>query len=350
MNYYILLLIFLFLLTLILFFSKKFPKIEENKKYLTIIFSILVLFLFLRAPSVGVDTYNYKKIFQYCHEYDFFRLITSGRHEIGFKYYCKLISHIYYNYSFFLMVTSIVSMIGVYYFLKDNSKNYMQSIFIFITFNFYGYFFGILRQALAISILLYSLKFIKERKLLSFLLFVFLASLFHKTALVFISLYFVYDLKIDRKRFIIWFASIILFLILKDYILNFIFNYIYKPESLEAFSGDGYKMLILLLGISFCAYFYQDKLLKQDKNNQLFINMVFIATIIQTLATIFSTAYRVTLYYSFGIVILLPNILKVIENKKIKIILTIFMYLFLTLYFYLMTATSSSYVDYHFIF
>ncbi|MBQ8472246.1 MAG: EpsG family protein [Bacilli bacterium] len=350
MNYYFILLLILIEITLLIFLTKKVPKLDENKKYFTIIFIFLVLFLVLRSPSVGVDTDNYKKIFEYCHEVDFLKLFTHGRHEVAYKYYCKFISTIYNNYSFFLMVTSVLSMIGVYYFIKDNSKNYLNSLLIFITFNFYGYFFGILRQSLAISILLYSLKFVKNRKLLKFLLAVFLASLFHKTALVFLPIYFVYNLKINKKIIITWAVFIGVFLIFKNVILNFIFEYIYKPESLEALSGDGYKMLILLFAVSIASYFYQDKLLKQDKNNQLFINMTFIATIIQVLATIFSTAYRVTLYYSFAIIIVIPNILKLIENKKLRIILTILMYLVLILYFYLMTTKLVNYVEYHFVF
>lgn len=350
MNYYFLLLITLFILTIILEFTKKFPEIKKNQKYFLIVFGILVLFLILRAPSVGVDADNYKKIFEYYHNVDFSEMLVRGRHEIGFKYYCKIFSLIFNNYSFFLMVTSILSMIGVYYFIKDNSKNYIQSLYIFITFNFYGYFFGILRQCLAISILLYSLKFIKERKLFPFLLSVFLAFLFHKTALVFLPLYFVYNLKIDKKKLVIWGTLIILFLIFKDYILQFILNYIYRPESLKASTGDGYKMLFLLIGTSIASYFYQDKLLKQDKNNQILINMTFIATLIQVLATIFSTAYRVTLYYSFAIIVLIPKILKAIENNKLRLFLTISMYVVLGLYFYMMTTNLVDYVEYHFIF
>lgn len=350
MNYYMILLIFMMMLSLILLLSQKMFKIRQNKKYLILIFTILVLFLVLRDPSVGVDTDNYKEIFKYCHKVDFIRLFSFSRHEVGFKYYCKLISSIYYDYTFFLMITSILSMIGVYYFIQNNSKNYIQSTFIFITFNFYSYFFGILRQSLAISILLFSLTFIKKRKLFPFLLFVFLASLFHKTALVFLPLYFVYQVKIDKLKFWIWLIFIILFVIFKNFILDFIFNYIYKPNSLEALSGSGYKMLVLLLGISLLSYFYQDKLLKKDRNNQLFINMTFIATLIQVLATMFSTAHRITLYYLFGIIILIPNIIRAIENEKVRIIVIISMYLFLTVYFYYMTTSSSIYVDYHFIF
>lgn len=349
MYYYIGILVFIIVITLILkrIYGNEF--IKNNKKYLIIITIILTLFLILRDTSVGVDTDNYRKIFEYAHDKTFIELLTYGRHEIGFKYYAKILSCICNNYYFFLAITSILSMIGFYFFSRDNSKNYFATIFIFITFNYYIYSFGLLRQALAISVLLYSIKFIKDRKFWKFLIFVIIASLFHKTALVFLPLYFLYNIKITKKRFIIWLLIIIFMLISKSLILDFILNYIYKPANLSISSGGGYKMLILLIGASITSYYYQDKLILDEKNNQLYINMIFIATLIQVLATYFGIVFRVTIYFSFSLIILVPLILNAINNVKIKRILFVLMYISLFAYYILSINSSPYYVDYTFI-
>lgn len=349
MNYYIILLLLFFLITILWkFFSHK--DVSSDKKYLIVVFTLLVLFLVLKSQDVGIDNGNYKKIFEYCHNLGFFELFKYGRHEIGYKIYNKIISSIYYNFSFLLIVTSILSMIGVYFFMKNNSKNYIYTILIFITFNFYGYFFGIYRQVLAISILLFSIKYIKEKKLVLFLISVFIASLFHKTALIFIPIYFISNIKITKKILFLWSSLIIIFLGFKDFIISFILNYIYKPADVIGIGGEGYKMLILMIMLSFVSYHYQDKLIKQDKNNQIFINMIYVGTIIQCLSTAFGNIYRLTLYFSIAIIILIPNIIKCIENKKLRSLIVILMFTSLTLYFYYNTRNLINYSPYSFIF
>lgn len=349
MNYYFILLLLFFLITVFwLIFDEK-GKIKQNKKYCLIMFSLLLLFLLLRSDKVGIDNYNYKEIFEYCHRLNFIELFSYGRHEIGYKFYNRIISLIYYNFNFFMMITSIVSMIGVYFFIRDNSKNYIYSFLIFITFNFYGFFFGIFRQVIGISILLYGIKFIKERKLFLFLISVFLATLFHKTAFIFVLAYPLYNIKINKTILIVWICIFGLFLIFRNSIISIILNYIYKPAEVIGQSGGGYKMLIMLFALSCVCYYMQDKLLKQDESNRLFINMIFLATIIQCLSTVFGNAYRVTLYFSFAMIIVIPNIIEVIKKREIKNFLIILMIISLSVYYYYMTSNLINYVQYSFL-
>ena len=106
--------------------------------------------------------------------------------KLAINIFCKLISMIWSNYQFFLCIVSIIEMIGFYYFIKNYSKNYIFSLFIFVTFDTYIFTFGILRQAISLSLLLLSVKFLKENKLLKYIMLVIFASLFHKTALIFL--------------------------------------------------------------------------------------------------------------------------------------------------------------------
>ncbi len=348
MNYYFRLLIIFYLITIgwLLIGNKG---IKQNKKYFIVVFSILVLFLVLRKDTVGIDNDNYRSIFEYSHRLNPLDLISYERHEIGYKFYNKLVSSVYYNFNFFLMVTSVLSMIGIYFYIKDNSKNYVYSFLIFITFNFYGFFFGIFRQVLAISILFCSIKFIKEKKLCKFLLSVFLAFLFHKTALIFILAYPLSNVKINKKLFIIWTFCILSFMLFNNQILSFIIKYIYQPAETIGIGGSGYKMLVLLFLLSCVSYYFQDKLLKQDRNNQLFINMIFIATLLQCLSLVFGNVYRLVLYFSFAIILIIPNILELMKNKSIKITLITLMFISLTMYFYYMTTNLINYTPYEFL-
>jgi len=347
MNYYVILLLLVFVITTVICAIKDKNFIKENSKYLFIIIGILTLFLLLRSTKVGIDTKNYENIFNYCREKNIIELLTYERHEIGYKYYTKFIS-LFTNYHLFLCITSVITMMGIYFFIKENSKNYFLSILLFITFNFYGYYFGILRQSIAISILLCGYKYVFEKKIWKFLLFVLLATLFHKTAFIFIILYFIKYVHIDKRKLLIWIGIIVMSFISRQFILNFIINYVYKPADLTFYSGSGYKMLILLIGLGICCYFFQDRLLKQDKNNQLLINMIFVGGIMQTLSTMFSNTYRVTLYFTYAMIPLIPNMIETIKNKKIKNCIILCMIALLSIYFYFMTTNLVDYIEYQF--
>lgn len=350
MNCYMILLILVIILTIIFNKIKWFDHLKQSKKYINIIFVILALFLAMRGTRVGVDLDNYEEIFGFCHDKSFAELLTFERHEVGFKYYNKIISLIFNNYSFYLAITAIVSIAGVYYYIKTNSKNYIYSIFIFITFNYYAFLFGLLRQAIAISILMFSIKYIKERKLIKFLLLVILASLFHKTALIFLPLYFISKLKINKKILIIWLVLILLLLVFGRYIVDFIFAYIYQPSRLEEAQGQGISMLLLLTGISLFTFYKQKELLEQDKYNQIHINSLFIATLIQCIAISFSLAHRTVMYYMISLMILIPNIIETYKDKEFKLCITSMMYIALTLYYFYMTANLIEYRPYSTIF
>ena len=63
-NFYFILLILVFVVTIILYYKFDITFIKKNIKYLLLIWGILVLFLILSDPSVGVDTKNYQEIFE----------------------------------------------------------------------------------------------------------------------------------------------------------------------------------------------------------------------------------------------------------------------------------------------
>lgn len=214
MNYYFLLLLFLIILTICWGKIVGFDNLKQNKKYLVIIFLILTLFLALKSKGVGVDAKSYQKIFYDISKLSFLDVYNYDRYEIGYKYFCKIISMIWNNYQFFLCIVSIIEMVGFYYFIKNYSKNYIFSLFIFVTFDTYIFTFGILRQAISLSLLLLSIKFLKENKFIKYAALVIFSSLFHKTALIFILLYPLKYIKLNKKNNDCFFNSSIIIIFL----------------------------------------------------------------------------------------------------------------------------------------
>ena len=77
----------------------------------------------------------------------------------------------------------------------------MLGFLMYVTLGLYTFMVQGLRQAIAMSICLFSIEFVKKRKFIPFFLVVFLASTYHKTAIVFAVIYFLYGIKMDFKGY-----------------------------------------------------------------------------------------------------------------------------------------------------
>lgn len=338
MNYYFLLLLILFVITLIWIKFKGLEDVKHNSKYLFLIFLILTLFISLRSINVGVDADSYKKIYYDITKYNFLDVMHYDRYEIGYKYLCKIFSLIWNNYQFFLSFISIFQMLAVYFFIKNNSKNYAISSFIFITFQTYVFFFGILRQAMALAILLFAIRYLKENKAVQFIFLVILASLFHKTAAIFLLAYPLKYIKINKKTIILFTVLVFFILLFGKEIITFITNFVYKPSNLTYNGGEGYKLLFLMYCICVVGYIFKSKLEVQDKNNILFLQVLMIGTLVQCLSPTFRNVGRLVIYFFPFIDVLLANVYELIDNKKIRVFLLFVMIFSLTIFYYIKTS------------
>lgn len=349
MNYYLWLICLISLITLLCKIEK--IDIKTNKNYLLFICIILTLFLGFRANHVGLDMKNYEDFFNLASNSSFSYLFKNVQFELGFKIYTKIISLFFNNYSIFIFITSLLSMIGVYDFIKENSKNYFASIYLFITFNFYIYLFCTLRQVLAISILLLSTRFIKSKDFRKFILLVLLATLFHKTAIVFSIVYFIPYIKLTKEKINYFCIGALILFLIKNPLIDFFTSVFYSQyENYMDTSGTGYTTLFLFFGLLIGIIYIFKNFKLSEKNNQLFIGMLMITIPLQILATTQGLIARLTLYFSISILILIPNVLENEKNENFKNVLYFFYYVSLFFFYYFEILGNTMYVPYQFLF
>lgn len=342
MNYYLINLIIIMCLWIVI---KKLGKFKNaDKLFLSIAFFQLFLFLALRDKNVGTDLKNYIPFFWNTSVLPWSD-ISVINFEIGFKIYNMIISTIFgYKVQIFLAITAFICLIGVINYIKKNSKNYLLSIFIYITFNFYIFTFSGLRQAIAMSILMLSFEFVKKRKFVKFLLMVILASLFHKSALIFLVVYFIANVKINKK-YIVYATSIaaILF-IFKSFIVDIMINLGGYSVYADVAGGDGYTLLFtFIIMFIFSMLSYKNV----DKENAIWYNCLLIAIYIQILATANASISRLVNYFSIVIIVLLPNVIESIPSKSKRILIKMLVIILLT-GFYIYSLNNLIYNPYYF--
>lgn len=314
--------------------------IIDSKKVLILIIAFgFVLLSALRDVSVGRDLINY--IPRYCNLgkgswSNLFVLAYEYSFEYGFAIFCKILYLINPDPSFFIIISSIIVGIGFYQ-LSKLSKMPINTYFIIYAFGFFGSSMNIIRQFLAFSILVFSIKYIIHRKFWKFLITVIIAMTIHTVSFLFLILYFVYNIKFDKKSFLMLIISSGILAICGNQILSVIVSYTSYAGYLSGIGhGSGESTLIFLLTILFGVYIYRKKIFEIDIQDNLCIWSLAISIVFNSMALSFGILARVMSFFTPFTAVLVPDLIYALKRKKgtgFYLIIGILMIIFYVLYF-----------------
>lgn len=187
--------------------------IRNKKVFITIICLQMWIIMMLRSVYLGTDMLNYSLYYQMYSSLSFWDMISDTR-LIGYHYISHGVESGYvwlnwalirvgFDFHSYILIHTTLLIIGLRRFLLKNESRSFYIIFLIIGFGVWGCFFSILRQSLALVILLQSVDSIKERNFVKFICTVFFATLFHKTAVLFLPIYWLYSIRITTKNVIV---------------------------------------------------------------------------------------------------------------------------------------------------
>ena len=140
--------------------------------------------------------------------------------EPGFIFLNWILANVFHNSQSLILVTSIITNTLITLFIYRYTKHFTFSMFLYISSGSFFSSMNIIRQYLAIAIILSGFKYIEEKNLKKFLIIVFIAFLFHKSAIIMIFVYFyVNSLFIDKHKFIAF--LLILLIMYNDYVTSY---------------------------------------------------------------------------------------------------------------------------------
>lgn len=166
---------------------------KRRRDFLIFSFGLMILVASLRAPSVGIDLAgHYAKRFEQIAFYswkDIPKFSAFSTYEIGYCYYCKILSMINSNVQFYIFVTSLIVYGTMGYLIYKKSSDVILSTMLVIFSCQYYMYMNIIRQALAVSVVLIGYTFLDKSKrsisdYIKFTLFVLVASTFHDSAIL----------------------------------------------------------------------------------------------------------------------------------------------------------------------
>ena len=132
--------------------------------------------------NVGTDYKNYLRIYS-----TFIQEGIQGRLEPGFYYLCRLIDFCNLPSQMIFVVSSAMILFFIALYIWKESPSPCFSIFLFVFSGWYFSSMNIVRQAMAISICMYGIHLLlKHRSYFFIIIATLVASLFHRTALIFL--------------------------------------------------------------------------------------------------------------------------------------------------------------------
>ncbi|WP_372377732.1 EpsG family protein [Vibrio natriegens] len=163
------------------------------------ILSIFFIFSFISGVrwNVGVDYKNY--LANYLSYQETGLLIYE--HEIGFTFLTKLIADIGFHYSVYFAILAFLQISVIYVTFKNERYLYVYLGAVIIGgFHYLSWMNGI-RQMIAATIFVYSIRYIVERRLILYVFFIVIAFLFHKSILLLLPLYLIPKITCFNNRF-----------------------------------------------------------------------------------------------------------------------------------------------------
>lgn len=271
--------------------------------------------------NIGYDYGSY--IWAYNNAFDMTYESFLAGYEAGdpIAYYLiTKIATVFNSEQAYLMILAILSLIpGVSYILREWDDMDTQPMIIFI-YMFSPFIFSLsaCKQGIALSILMFSLKYVYDRKPIKFAFCVAVAFLFHSTAIVFLLVYFFLNNKGDLsmlKKVLIVVGCLFVIMNLQ-WVLGNVMDGRYETYVIDSVEGKN-RTFWLYTFITFIFLLFRTKLVAIDKRNELLIMMMVIGTFCQYLGFSNAFAKRIGEYFLMAQVFLIPQCIYLFtENSK----------------------------------
>lgn len=315
--------------------------LTKNKKIILGYFLLSYILVIGLRYDVGIDYFGYEEYF-----------ISKRNCEIGYNFLQNIVY--YFNGQFYhlTILISFFMILPIIWFMKNNLQKIDElriGVFLFLISDFTFSSMNLMRQALATSFCFLSTDFYYKKKYKEFLILFLIGFSFHKSACIYILLFFILDkIKINRIFSIVCLFSLFIsrkFVSFTDLLLRVLklINIVYSQYSFDRINEyTEYTKLntsTLNLGLLSLIILYILITFDKEKYLEYYEKFMFISLFFRILSTQNFIFNRISLY--FDLYIFLSILMYYIKNKnkdiKQKIILG------MTIFILLVNFTKSGY-------
>ena len=168
--------------------------LREQHRWISVFLSALPMILVAALRyDVGEDYLSYASYYESVQQ-----LQASGYKHLEPLYHLLnlIVAWLHGGSAWVFALTAIIFYAAVYEQILDESPNPLLSVFLIVGMGYCFVFFNAMRQMVGCAILMYSMRYIRRRKLLPFLLCTAVATGFHTSCALFVVMYWVVRIRI----------------------------------------------------------------------------------------------------------------------------------------------------------
>jgi hypothetical protein len=315
-----------------------------SRAFLGIAFASMVLVAGMRDQNIGSDTGNYVRA---SNQIQTFADAMKIGEDYGFWILTWLVHFISDQYVVYLLAIAMI-VVGCYQrVIVAHSDDIVLSFFVFITIGPYVFFFNGARQGIACAIYALSIGAMLKRNPVKYVVYVLVAFLFHKTAIMMLPVYLIFTRANTFKNNLV-IASIGVAIAVFTEFATVIAPGLDMQYSMYLASGEGggYYMVGISAVVSvFLLIFKKSVSIGRDRYDR-YLNMILFSLMIGVISSVFSLnpsgLLRYVVYTGIAGVLIWPIVFKNLPDRRERIAAG---YLFVVYCLVMFTLTTERFSD-----
>lgn len=337
---------------LLMFLYRKFVDLSKIKNSICrFLLKILCAFI-VASPLIAIATLR----FETGTDYEIYERFYQLNEENGINYFIRsdgTISEllfwiilecsrvVFQDVHGFFFLASTITLLLVFFALDryKNKLNICLAYFVFLLVLF-PTSLNIVRQMIAVAVVMYGLHFIEKNKRMFFIISVLIASLFHASAIFCLSFLAFFDypkvLNTKTKRMVMWGVIILLpFLIMP--LMDIASQVPFFAKYFSAYDiefGERWGLVIKKIPLLILSAIYYKKIKKDNDRNASYTQMLFAQTSLYFVSFFTQWGFRLAYYLDFAQIILIPIIVRSERDHRKKALLIFGLILYYLLYYF----------------
>ncbi len=294
---------------------------KKNLIYLFITWLIVVFFAGSRCPYLMEgDVTAYFKCYSNALTMGINQMRQTYRFEDGYLILNKILAWFFpWEYSILYFEAAFCTAVIFWYFYR-NSKNIVMSVILYICVGPWSFFLAGFRQGFSICMCLIAFELLKKMSLgwdLTALGLILLAYSMHTTAIVFLSVFFIRYMKMNKQTVIIGITITVIGLFFAKDLLGWL-NDVFERDYIGAYIGNTFggvvPIAIYTMALIFSYMLFNDKV-EEVNDMKIEISMLFIGLLIYVMRYRVGIFERISFYFTPVASVVLANAVSLQKNK-----------------------------------
>lgn len=298
------------------------PDYALETKYLKIVCGILVVLAGIRGSGVGTDTAGYIADYLKDKSLSLSQVIQKhGSIGGGYFFFTKLFSMTGLSVHWWFGVVELLYVYAIYQFVQKFSQDKLISMLCFFTMGLYSFSLAGLKQTMSMGFAILAFVALRDKRYPMAVILGVVSFWCHTAAAIFafgIVGYLLRNMKLYYFYLVVFFAAVLLW---GDSLWVNSIELLNDEHYTELYADadnlySSWTFVFYLLLLALMAFPWRRYSIENSDECKVLYGMTLIATAFQSLATSFSTAFRVAYYFLPFMIVLVPNCCNYMSNNK----------------------------------